>query len=127
MHYLKEKLTNLYEFPLRFRYVDDNFVFVSFNTDSSNLDSLINKIYPYIQLTTELENNSCLSFFYKLVSKHKKPVVNNFLLLLTVLDSNMCYIAKLCYIPKNHKTTLGFGPILSKLGTASDNITQFPS
>lgn len=61
MHYFEEKLFGLYEFIYRFRCLDNRFVLVSSDVNSSNFLSIINLIDSSIQFTLVVPNDV---FFY---------------------------------------------------------------
>ena len=71
MHCFEEKLSSVRKFPHWFRYMDNTFVLIPSNADSSILLSLNIRIDSFIQLTIEVENNLFLLFLDVLVSKHK--------------------------------------------------------
>ena len=76
MHYLEKKNVSVYKFFRRFRYVDDNFVLVSSNTNVSNLLYLVNKtdhikiLYNFSKhkkLFTIMPSKNPLKFLFLLV------------------------------------------------------------
>ena len=69
MYYFEEKLFSVCKFPHWFKYVDDIFVLVPFNTDFPSLLSLVNSIDCCTQFTLEVENDKSLSFLDILVFK----------------------------------------------------------